>query len=314
MKRTIIPLVMILALCLIVYFLLISREKKTYTPERIETFVQIDSSVVDKVEFCIYNTKMVFNKRNGNWYASGPDSFKVDQRMVGQLLNSVANLEVEDLISTNPQKQLLFQVDTLSGTVLNFMSGNDTLASLVVGKSSSDFMHTYVRKTNSDEVWSAKGFLSRMVGRHLDQWRDKTILELDTEKIKTIEFKREKSSFRLAKVDTVWKVSPAPYKNEYDVKEDEVSNFLDRISNLRTDAFATLPDLEGVDFKKPALVLKLTLDDGTEEILTIVQKNEDKRYFVVKEAEETFFILYQGSFDYLNRNIEDFKSEAPPIT
>lgn len=311
MKRTIIPLVMILALCVIVYFLLISREKKTYSPERIETFVQIDSSAVDKVEFCIFNTKMVFSRRNGNWYASGPDSFKVDNRMVGQLLNLVANLEVEDLISTNPKKQLLFQVDTLSGTVLNFMSGNDTLASLVVGKTSPDFMHTYVRKTDSDEVWSAIGFLSRMVGRHVEQWRDKTILELDAQKIRAIEFKKKKGSFKLTKADTLWKVSPSPYKNEYDVKEDEVRNFLDRISNLRTDAFATLPDLEGVDFKKPVLTLKLTKDDGTEEILTIVQKSEeDKRYFLTKEGEETFFILYQGSFDYLNRNIEDFKSET----
>jgi hypothetical protein len=310
MKKTIIPLLMILALCVIVYFLLISREKKTYSPERVDTFMQIDSSAVNKIEFCILQTKMVFDRKNGNWYASGPDSFKVDQRLVGQLLSMVANLEVVDLVSTNPQKQMLFQVDTLTGTILNFMSGNDTIASLAVGKTSPDFMYTYVRKTDSDKVWSTKGFLSRMVGRRLDQWRDKSILELEPEKIGAVEFKKRKGSFRLIQADTMWRIAPSPYTKEYDAKQDEVSNFINRISNLRTDAFALLPDLEGVDFKKPILTLKLTLDDGKEEILTIVQKSEeDKRYFLIKEGDETFFILYQGSFDYLNKNIEDFKSE-----
>ncbi|MGB2696802.1 MAG: DUF4340 domain-containing protein [Candidatus Zixiibacteriota bacterium] len=310
MKKTIIPLLMILSLCVIVYFLLISREKKTYSPERVDTFMQIDSSAVNKIEFCILQTKMVFDKKTGNWYASGPDSFKVDQRLVGQLLNMVANLEVVDLISTNPQKQILFQVDTLTGTILNFMSGNDTLASLAVGKTSPDFMYTYVRKSNSDKVWSAKGFLSRMVSRRLDQWRDKSILELEPEKIVAVEFKKRKGSFRLIQADTLWRIAPSPYTKEYDAKQDETRNFINRISNLRTDAFALLSDLEGVDFKKPALTIKLTLDDGSEEILTIVQKiEEDKRYFLIKKGDETFFILYQGSFDFLNKNIEDFKLE-----
>jgi hypothetical protein len=295
----------------IVYFLLISKEKKTYSPERIESYVDLDSSAVDKIEFCILQSKMVFDKENGKWYASGPKSFKVDKRLVGQLLSMVANLEVVDLISTNPRKQMLFQVDTLTSTILNFMSGNDTLASLAVGKTSQDYMYTYVRKTDSDEVWSAKGFLSRIVGRHLDQWRDKSILDLDAEKITTIEFKKKKGSFKLAKVDTVWKISSSLYTEEQDTQEDEVRTFIDRISNLRTDEFAELPDLEGVNFKKPVLTLKLTLEDDTEEILTIVQKGrDDKMYFVTKEGEETFFILYQGSFDYLDREIEDFKSET----
>ena len=311
MKRAIIPLVMILILCVIVYFILISKEKRIYSPERIEAYVNLDSSAVDKIEFCILKTKMAFDKRDGKWFATGPKSFKVDKRLVGQLLSMVANLEVEDLISTNPRKQMLFQVDTLTGTILNFMSGNDTLASLAVGKTSQDFMYTYVRKTDSDEVWSAKGFLSRIVGRHLDQWRDKSILDLDAEKINAVEFKKKKKSFKLAKVDTVWKVSSSLYTEGQDTREDEVRAFIDRISNLRTDEFAELPDLEGVNFKKPVLTLKLTLDNGTEETLTIVQKSlEDKRYVVTKDGEETFFILYQGSFDYLDREIEDFKSET----
>ena len=304
-------MVMILILCVIVYFLLISKEKKTYSPERIEAYVNLDSSAVDKIEFCILQTKMAFDKKDGKWFATGPKSFKVDKRLVGQLLSMVANLEVVDLISTNPRKQMLFQVDTLTGTILNFMSANDTLASLAVGKTSPDYMYTYVRKTDSDEVWSAKGFLSRMVGRHLDQWRDKSILDLDAEKITNIEFKKKKGDFKLTKVDTMWKINSSLYTKEQNTQEDEVRTFIDRISNLRADEFAELPDLDGIDFKKPVLTLKLTLDDGSEEILSIVKKGEeDKMYVVTKEGEETFFILYQGSFDYLDRDLEDFKSET----
>ena len=150
-----------------------------------------------------------------------------------------------------------------------------------------------------------------MVGRHLDQWRDKSILDLDAEKITNIEFKKKKGDFKLAKVDTMWKINSSLYTEEQDTKQDEVKAFIDRISNLRADDFAELPDLDGIDFKKPVLTLKLTLDDGSEEILSIVKKGEeDKMYVVTKEGEETFFILYQGSFDYLDRDLEDFKSET----
>jgi len=311
MKKTFLALPIILALCLIIYFLLVSKEKKTFAPQRVEKFLEIDSSSVDVVEFCILNTKMVFEKKDDKWYVTQPDSFRADKNSLGQLLNLVANLEVEDLISTNPRKQMLFQVDTLTGTILNFISQGKTMASLVVGKTSTDFLYTYVRKLDSDEVWSAKGFLSHVVGRRRDQWRDKSILDLDAEKIQTVEFTRKKGSFKLTRVDTIWQVSAPPYAETFDTKHIEVKDFLDRISNLRTDGFASLPDLEGVDFTKPVLTLKLILEDGSEEILSVVQKSqEDKRYFLTKEGDETIYILYQGSFDYLDRDIEDFKSET----
>jgi hypothetical protein len=310
MKKTILPLTIILALCVVIYFLVVTKEKKSFAPQKVESFLQVDSTIVDTIEFCILNTKMVFEKRDDNWFATQPDSFKVDKRLVDQLLSLTANLEVEDLISTNPIKQMLFQVDTLTGTMLNFLSQGDTVASFVVGKTSPDYMHTYVRKTDSDEVWASTGFLSRIINLRLEQWRDKSILELDPAKIETIEFIKKKGSFRLTKADTIWKVSPPPYTKSFDAKGEEVIDFLDRISQLRTDAFASLPDFEGLDFKKSLLKLKLTLDDGSEEIINIAQKSkEDNRYFVEKQGEETIFILYQGSFDYLNRDIEDFKSE-----
>lgn len=315
MKKTIYSLAIILGVCVIIYFLLIAREKRTYAPQRMESFLEIDSSLVDRVEFWIFNTKMVFEKKGENWHAAEPDSFRVDKRQVGQLLGLAANLEVQDLISTNPQKQIFFQVDTLTGTTLNLLSQGKILASLVVGKTSADLAQTYVRKRGSNEVWSAKGFLSRIVGRRIDEWRDKSILELDPQKIQAIEFVKKKGSFRLTKADTVWVLSPSPYAESFDAKQDEVTDFVERIAILRTDAFASLPDIAELDFEKSVLQLKVTSDDGSEEILTMTQKSkEDTRYFVEKQGEETIFILYQGSFDYINRDIEDFKSEAEPST
>jgi hypothetical protein len=205
---------------------------------------------------------------------------------------------------------MFFQVDTLTGTRLNFLSQDKILASLVVGKTSTDMTHTYVRRTDSDEVWSAKGFLSRIVGRRIEQWRDKSILELDPQKIQAVEFTKKKSSFRLTKADTVWNVSPSPFAEAFEAKENEARDFVERISSLRTDGFALLTDVVELDFNKYLLRLRFILDDGSEEILTIAQKSkDDKNYFLEKQGDETIYILYQGSFDYINREIEDFKSE-----
>jgi len=315
MKKPIYTLAIILVLCVVVYFVLKTKEKRTYAPQRVESFLEVDSSSVDRIEFWILDTKMVFEKRGQNWYSTDPDSFRIDKTLVGQLVGLASNLEVVDLVSTNPQKQIFFQVDTLTGTTLNLLSQGKIVASFVVGKMTTDYTHTYVRKRDSDEVWSAKGFISRIIQRRIDQWRDKAILELNPEKIQVIEFNKSKGSFRLTKADTIWQFSPSPYTESLDAKQDEVTDFVERIANLRTDGFALLTDIVELDFKKFALQLRVTLDDGSEEILTIAQKSkEDTRYFVEKQGEETIFILYQGSFDYINRDIEDFKSEGQPST
>ena len=308
MKKSFYVLVIILVLCVIIYFLLISKEKKIFAPQAVVNFIQLDSSLVDKIEFTIFQTKRVFEKREGNWFSLGHDSIKLDNNLIGQLLSLIINLEVEDLISTNPKKQIRFQVDTLTGTRVDFIGRGENLVSLVVGKTSPDFMYTYVRKSNSDEVWSAKGFLSQVIGRRLDQWRDRHIFQLDTERIQEIEFMKRKGSFKLIQVDTLWKVSPSPYYEKYETNTEQVNGFLGFISSLRADAFAPKMEIEQLDFRRPVLQMKLTLVDGYREVLTFTQKSEeDKRYFVKKGKEETIYQLYQGSFDQIDKRMGDFK-------
>ena len=310
MRKSFYALVLILILCAIVYFLVVSKEKKTFAPQRVEHFLQFDSSSVDKIKFSLFQTKRIFEKKDENWYSTHPDSFKLDKILVGQFLNLMANLEVEDLISANPVKQMRFQVDTLTGTRIDFFNREKLLASLVVGKTSSDYMYTYVRKSNSKEVWSAKGFLSPLVSRRLDQWRDKSIIELDAEKIQKVEFVRNKGSFWLIKADTLWKVSPPPYSASYEVKEDKVEDFIKFISSFKADAFVSKKEALKLDMGKSVLQLRLVLEDGSGEILTVFREGgESERYFAKKGEDETIYEFSKGSYELIDKRVEDFKSE-----
>lgn len=141
MKKTIYFLLGILLIFVTVYFLLTQKEKKTFAPERMENFLQLDSALVDRVEFNRFGTRLILQKVNQLWYLVEPDSFRADKNAVGQLLSNASHLRVEEMISSNREKQTFFMVDSVTGTRIDFFSGNNIQASVVVGKMTSDYMH-----------------------------------------------------------------------------------------------------------------------------------------------------------------------------
>lgn len=203
----------------------------------------------------------------------------------------------------------MFQVDTLTGTRLNFFQGGKLKASVVIGKISPDFTHTYVRKTESDEVYLATTYLTYMLNRTPMGWRDREIFRLDPEEVSTIELSKGKERFKLIQKDTLWMVSPYPYKDFFETKKEETEQFLKALCYLKTDDFPIKNDVEKLDFKKPALQYKITLKDGTEKSLSVFKiKKQEGRYFLKMGEDEEVFLLFGHSFEKIDKKIDDFKT------
>ena len=307
MKKPIYLLLGILLLFVIIYFLLIQKERKTFAPVKVENFLQLDSTQVDRIEFGKFDTKLVFQKINQRWQVVEPDSYRADNDAIGKLVSAASHLEVGEIISSNKQKQLLFQVDTLMGTRLGFFARGNQLASVVVGKMSSDRLHVYLRKTDSDDVYLTKGYFTGIPDRKLEDWRDRGIFTFDPKQIKEIELSQDKEKFKLTKEDTLWQLSLYPYQKSSQADGQAVENYVKTLANMTTDGFARKPEIEEMDFEKPQLELKLTFLDGHEEKLFAALKHkEDNRYFVKTNQDKSVFVLYEHNFKRLVKKFEDF--------
>ncbi len=308
MKKPLYILLGILAIFVLIYFLLVQEEKTTFRPEKVENFLQLDSASVNRFQFTLFDTRLAFEKVGPQWYMVEPDSFRADNRVIGQMLSMASHLEVGEIISTNPDKQFTFQVDSLTGNQLDFYDSENLLASVVIGKISEDLLHAYLRKTDSDEVYLAKGIFNRIAHRKTDLWKDRGIFTFDARQAEEIEFARDGRKFRLTKEDTLWQLSRHPYQEVTPADRQAVQDYIETLTNIKADAFATRPEAEAFTLMKPGFELKLTFSDGSQEKFTVAQdRTEDDRYLGKNDRDKNVFVLFEYSFKRLAKSFEDFQ-------
>ncbi|MGB8657172.1 MAG: DUF4340 domain-containing protein [Candidatus Zixiibacteriota bacterium] len=310
MKKPIHVLVAILVVFVMVYLLLMQKERKKLAPGKVENFLDLDSALVSRIEFNKFDTKLILQKVNQQWYLTEPDSYKADNDAVGSLLGTASHLEVGEVISSNREKQPLFLVDNFSGTRMEFFAGENRRASVIVGKMSSDFLHAYVRKTDSDEVYLAQGSFAHLGEAGVNQWRNRAVLSFDPMQVKEIQSGRGKDEFKLSKVDTAWQISRVPYQPSYQADGKLVGSYIQSLASMKADEFARKPEIEGIDFTKPEFWLALTFADGHVVRLSATsQGGTDSRYYVKTDQDRSVFVLFEYTFKRLAKTPDDFRSK-----
>ncbi len=308
MKKPIHVLVGLLVVFVVAYFLLMHKEKKAFSPGRTENFLALDSAAVDRIEFRKFESRLVLRKENDMWYMVEPDSHRADNSAVGRLLSLAGRLEVGEIISSNPEKQFWFQVDSLTGTGLDFFAGKDRLASLVMGKMSEDRINGYLRKANSDQVHLADvGFIG-MAQRSVNEWRDRRIFTFDAGQIKEIESDYEGNRTKLVRGDSLWQLSRHPYRETSQVDAEAVERYVRTLADMRADDFSFRTQFQGIEFEKSPPIVKVTLQDGREtKLFAVPIPGGENKHLVKTDQDQSVFTLYEYNFKQLPIKPEDLQ-------
>ncbi|MFQ6091932.1 MAG: DUF4340 domain-containing protein [bacterium] len=276
------------------------------------SLAKLDTLTVNQIQIKKPDEEIIFEKRNGQWMITAPIQYRANQGFVRQMLSTFIDLRVESAISENPDKHGKFQVDT-TGTEVAFLAGDRRLVSIVVGKPSQDYSHTYVRQSDSPEVSLVKGVLSGQLNRNLDTWRDKTIFAAEKTDITQLALVYPEETITLYWSAGNWMMA-AGGEESLAVDQPTVDRMLNTLSNFRASLFPKEEEYEGVRFDEPDFRVDVTTVDGTT-LLRMVEEKEKNRYFVQKEGEETVFQVYRGTVSNLMKKVEDLKAKGePPAT
>lgn len=312
MKRSLLIPLLILAALLVVYLIIDSARNVTYQPK---AFVDVDTSKIDAVSIHSKDTDILLKRVAGSWRLAEPVDYPAETKMVDDLIGKLGKLEIETLISEDPAKDSLFQVDT-SGTQITISAGSDTVARMIMGKPSDNYRHTYCRKVGDKKIYLIKGTFSSQLNRKAKDWRDKAILEMDQERISRIDFQYPKESFSLAKHDTLWYLEVGDKSDQADKKM--VDRVLSVLSRFRTYDFVDGDTVNAVDFTVPGFSVTVTTDNGDIYNLAFVPLERDKeanRYLVRKKGvDNTLFVIYKGSANAIMQKAEDFKEKVKATT
>ena len=312
-KKTIILVIILCILLGFAYFL--NRPRKKATEERL-LFPEFDTEKVTTIRLYGRDNKLTLTKMDDQWAALEEDGLPADKEQITQALQMVAELNRDDIISKNPSKQEIFQVDPNNGFEVEIQGEEDkTLAHFYIGKNGPDFMSTYVRKADSDEVILYKGFhLKSRFDKPADSWLDKFILLIQEQDIDRVEFKRPEEFFSLVNdhESGKWRLD---MPEEAEVKENIVKDLTQTLFNLRAIKLQRQkPDqtLEEFGLDPPSITITIIKTDETSKTLLLGKHDEKTDQYFVKVADsDIIYSLGKFSIEKIDKTIQDVKAEAP---
>ncbi len=277
MKKNVYLLAGILAILILLAVVVMNRPGETdISAENSHFLFSIDSASVDKIVLRSHLSSVTLVKKGSEWFLSEPVEYHADQSNVNLLIHQSKNLDAKEIVSSNPDKRSIFQVDS-NGTLVRIFQNGQEHASFVVGKMGQSYSETYLRKAESNDVNVVKGALSWSFNKSVKDWRDKTILAVPKETIDKISYQYPGETFTLAFKDSTWMIGSDK------AKANEVSTLLGVLSNVQADDFVDSPIT-------PAPKITATVTVGENQVRLSEIKGKDQ-YFVQNSNSPQWFEL-----------------------
>jgi hypothetical protein len=297
MKRSTLILVVVLAILAVAAYLVMQRPGETSTSGPAgNMLVEYDSAAVDRLEVIASGGSITLEKEAGSWMLVSPLRYKADGAAVTAAIGQGRRLELSSLVSTNPGKQSLFLVDS-TGTLVKVYAKGAVQAAFRVGKPSSSFTETYVRREGSDDVHLAQGILTGAFVRQPNEWRDKTVFSLDQPQITAVKFQFGDTTFTLALADSLWRIG------KDSVAQTTVTTFLTALSSFKANEFI---DSTVSPLPKPTALVEVA---GTQ---IRFHWNKDGSWYYVQSSQspQLFKVLSWKAAQILKRKTEFLPSGA----
>jgi hypothetical protein len=309
MKRSTLITLAILVVLLIAYLVMYQNDKKSLSVKETSNWLGVDSGLVTRISVRRLGTAVDFEKAGEGWIViDRGKSYLTEKGTVEQLADLAHTLSVGEIISSNPEKQMLFQVDTISGNTVTYSRDGNPLATLIIGKTGADYQTTYVRKPDSKDVYSAKGNFARLLNRPASGYRDKILLTVDTTQIATLSFKSKDVDYRIGRQDSLWRVVPAK-GDAFSPDPGKMSNVLRQLAMIRWNNAVAEGDTVRPNFLEPTVQVEITMTDGSTRTLKFVEQSiaDQKSYYVQSPAGDETYVVYDYVVSNLVKKPEELK-------
>lgn len=253
--------------------------------------VRLDPTQVTRVVIEAPKGRTVLEKGPEQWRLTEPVDYPAEPELVQSTVNLLSALSTDGVISTNPDKAALFELDDAHAVKVALYDGEDAdpKLRLTVGKLAPGFTHTYVQVGDGPEVHEVPGALRFQLEREPTQWRDKTVLAFDPATIegvtlagtRTVTVKREGDG---------WTWDPAAAGTGTPATE-AVERLIKELSVLRAQDFEDKPPEAPAT---PLLTVTLARHGDASPIDLVIEAEEGTRYRVVAEANPQRFLVPEG--------------------
>ena len=183
----------------------------------------LDETTVDAVRIVGPNQTMALQRSGGAWTVNGN---LADSATVTRFWNALVGAEVSGVVANNPGNHERMGLSASSAWTVDFTLADGGMASVLVGKGGPIFPSGYVRLPDQDAVVVVSGDFQPTVILSVTQWRDKTILRVDTAAVARVVLETDEGIHVAERADTTWSVDGEP------ANANTMRSVLDELANL----------------------------------------------------------------------------------
>lgn len=224
-------------------------------------------------------------KNNGRWQVHAENEiFEADSQKIKMALRELQNMEVEALVTRDPNKHSRYRVDN-TGNIITLYNDDEELDQVIANSSqlpgsSGDI---YVRIPGENQVFSVDGLNRSSIQSNFNYWRDLTVWNVPSESITEIRFTYPAdSSFTMQRENETWLAETDSLDSQ------KTLTLVNMLANL--DAAGYPPDETDNTLSDPQYRIEFLLDNGESKTLNF--------YRFIEAEPAPFYLVTASGYPY----------------
>ncbi|MCF7922491.1 MAG: DUF4340 domain-containing protein [Candidatus Marinimicrobia bacterium] len=259
----------------------------------------LDKDAISELELIGSADTLKFMRNDPLWSL---DNYPVDTVKMNRLLDIFTDLQVDRLISKNPEKYEKYELTDQSTQFLARGADGTDLLHLIIGQRGANYQETFVRGMSDDEVFAVKASLSQYQNKTPKDFWDRSMTQLDVNQINRAEFKGE-MNYALQREGPVW-----TYNGEQ-VDFEKVVNMLRPLENLKASNFGTEIGVNNPFYQN----IVLGFEDGTSLELNFHLKDANGALLLVRvSGNDKVFEYSKSSLNRFKKAVGDLLPDPVP--
>ena len=170
-------------------------------------FERLNESTVTAIRIANPDLTVSLQRTGNAWTVNGNVT---DSTAMTRLWSALAEADVGGVAANNPSNHERLGVSANSARTVDFTLADGGTATLLLGNPGPITPSGFVRLPDQDAVMVVSGDLRPMLVQTVTDWRDKTILRVDTAAVVRVVLETEAGSYVAARSDSTWSVDGEP--------------------------------------------------------------------------------------------------------
>ena len=279
---------------------------KTVSDVRNKKLLEFETDDIDGVKIAENTKELEAQKSGENWQLKKPVDTKADSSEISSFVSSIRFGRAQSFPdSPVDAKTAGLDAPALKVTLHDGKAKTDRL--LLIGKSPEKDKY-YARDASRDAIFIMDKEIPEKARRPLFDWRDKTIVKLDRDKVEKIEIQRGSENISLLKSGSDWKLADGKK-----VQFDKVSGMFNTLDFEKAKEIIDMPKalaMYGLDKPK----LEVSFREGSNDPKRVQFGSDSKTpegIYLKSSDTPAVKVVSKDVFDKFNVKAEDI-AEAPP--